>query len=161
MVIRPNVKITEKGKKETGELKKRLKELQGYYVTIGVHDDHYEDGTSVIDVALWNEFGTESIPARSFFRSTLDGSERLINDWREKALDRIFEGRSTPERELTMIGFRIRELIRTKIQSNIPPPNAPETAAKKKAEGVAARTLVETGLLLRSIEFKVTGGVGK
>jgi hypothetical protein len=155
-MLKAHVKITEHNEK-LKKLKERLKGIKKAYVSIGVHEDagEYEGGLEVFQVALWNEFGTETIPARSFFRSTLAEHEADINHWRADLLKEVIEGKITVQKALSTIGFRVRELIKNKINSNVPPENAPSTVAKKKAEGVAPRTLVETGLLLRSIEFKV------
>lgn len=155
-LIKPTVKV-EFNKKEFEEFLKRMKHTSGSYVTIGVHEGagDYESGVSVVQVALWNEFGTERIPERSFLRSVLYGNESLINSWRQKEIKEIMEKKTTPEKALSSIGFRIRELVKNKIGSDVPPPNAPSTLARKKRLGVAPRTLIESGLLQRSIDFKV------
>ena len=60
--------------KDLGWRKYGLKQrkLDGMDVEIGLLDSAkpYPDGTSVIDVGMWNEFGTIHIPARSWLRST-------------------------------------------------------------------------------------------
>lgn len=144
------------------KVKKTLERIKGSYVTVGVHEDagEYEDGTSVAEVALWNEFGTERIPERSFIRSTLHENMSRINGWRQDLLSDVIEDKITLEHALDVLGFRMRELVRAKINSNIPPPNAPSTVAHKRLEGVPPRTLVETGLLARSVEYKVVIGGG-
>lgn len=156
-MIRPKIKVTEKNKGEWDKFRKRMKSVKGSYVSIGIFEGagEYEDGTSVIQVGFWNEFGTENIPSRPFIRSALDGKVGLINKWREDLVHQIMEGKITPEKALESLGFRIRELIKNNINSNMPPPNAASTAAHKQAQGIAPRTLVETTLLLRSIEYKV------
>lgn len=150
-------------KSQETRLKKELAKLKGSYVSVGVHEGagEYSSGVSVIEVALWNEFGTKNsdgsthTPSRPFIRSVVYGDESRINGWREEVFEKVFEGKISVEKALSTLGFKIRELIRAKINSDMPPPNAPATIAHKKAEGVAPRTLVETGLLLRSVEFKV------
>lgn len=143
--------------KRLAELRRRFKNADKAYVAVGVHEGagEYPDGTSVVAVALWNEFGTENIPSRPFIRDAVYGKVEQINAWRREAIGKVITGEFTVKQALSMIGFRLRETIRNNINSNMPPPNAPSTVAHKRAEGVAPRTLVETGLLLRSVEFKV------
>lgn len=156
-------KITLKVTDNTPKLRRLVSQLKESYVTVGVHEGagEYEDGTLVAEVALWNEFGTETIPARSFIRSTLNENATQINAWRREVLAKVLKGEITVRRALETIGYRLRELVKNKINSNVPPPNAPSTVAKKKREGVAPRTLIETELLLRSIEYRVVMGGGK
>ena len=156
-------------KDDTPKLKAALKKANGSYVTIGIHEDagEYEDGTSVVSVALWNEFGTQNIPERSFFRSTLEENESKINAWREEAIKNITEKNWPASKALEMIGLRVQILIQNKIKSNVPPPNAPSTIKAKQASGVAPKsgfkkgfegrtgTLINSGLMLRSVTYRV------
>lgn len=156
-------------KDDTKRIKELLKKASGAYVTIGIHEDAgaYPGGQSVVSVALWNEFGTSTSPQRSFFRSAIDENETLINTWREEAIDKMLNQGWTVEKALTMIGFRIQVLIQNKIKSNIPPPNKPSTVKAKQASGVSPKsgfkagfegrtgTLINSGLMLRSVTFKV------
>lgn len=151
------------------KLREVLKRSKGAYVTVGIHSDAgaYEDGTPVFKVALWNEFGTKTAPERSFFRSTLHEKTEQINRWREEAIQNILEKGWTPERALEMLGFRVKVLIQNKIKSNVPPPNAPSTIAAKQHAGVSPKsgfkagfegrtsTLINSGLMLRSVGYKV------
>ncbi len=47
----------------------------------------YEDGTPVAAVAAWNEFGTKTIPERSFFRNALAESERGVSNILAKGIE--------------------------------------------------------------------------
>ena len=145
------------GQKLVNRIKAELAKYSEAYVTIGVHEGagSYKDGQSVVEVALWNEFGTETIPERSFIRSTMDNQEEKINQLRDHALNQIVAGAFTIEKALEFMGLNIQMLIQNTIKSNMPPPNAPSTLKAKERKGVPARTLIETGLLLRSITYKV------
>jgi hypothetical protein len=159
-VIRPKVKVTDTGKEDAKKVRDRLKTLGKAYVTIGVHDDagKYSEGNpppDVVEVALWMEYGTETIPERSFIRSTVDENVSKINQWREEAVRKIIFERLSVEKALESIGIKVQFLIQNKIKSNVPPPLAPSTKAAKQRKGVAPVTLIDTGLLLRSITYKV------
>ncbi len=153
------------------KIKAALKQVSGSYVTIGIHKDagEYDDGTDVATVALANEFGVPSkgIPQRSFFRTALEENEGKINAWREEALGNIIEKGWSVQKGLEMLGFRIQILIQNKIKSNVPPPNKASTLKEKQRQGVASKhgqkagfegrtgTLIESGLMLRSVGYKV------
>lgn len=156
-MIRPKITVKKDDSTNYKALMSRLKGLKKCYVTIGFHDDagEYDDGTSVVEVALWNEFGTDKTPSRSFIRSTIDENMSKINKWREEALENIIYKGWSAQKALEMIGFRIQVLIQNKIKSNVQPANAPSTQAHKAREGVPQRTLIETELMLRSVTYKV------
>lgn len=148
------------GKENLDRLRVLFKDLSKYYVTVGVHEDagKYTEGKnppSVVEVALWNEFGTEHTPERSFFRSTLAEKSGLINQWRQEVIGNMITKGWTPAKALETLGFRLQILIQNKIKSNVPPKNAPSVIAHKQAEGLPTTTLMETQLLLRSVTFKV------
>jgi hypothetical protein len=159
-MLKPKITIKTDTKHLT-ELKRRFKNADKAYVSVGVHEGagEYADGTSVMNVALWNEFGTEHIPSRPFIRNAVYGHEGQINAWRKEAIGKIISGEFTVKQGLDMIGFRLQILIQKNITSNMPPPNAPATVAHKRAEGVAPpdQTLMETQLLLRSVTYKTVG----
>lgn len=156
------VKTQTKVKTDGMNVKKFLENLKGAsrsYVTIGLHEDAGSySGTnppSVVEVGLWNEFGTATSPERSWLRSAIDESEGQINAWREEAINNMIHKGWTLEKALHMMGFRIQVLVQNKIKSNVPPPNAESTAEAKAKHGVAQQTLIDTGLMLRSVVYKV------
>lgn len=157
-MIRPTVTIKADFKR-LAKLKAEFERAKDAYVAVGVHEGAgaYEDGTSVVQVALWNEFGTEHIPARPFIRNAIYGNVALINAWRAEVIKGILAGTLTIAKALKTLGFRVRELIRNSILSNTPPPNAASTLAAKKRAGTGSQTLLDTRLLLRSIDFRVVG----
>lgn len=164
VLVKTNVKI-EFDKSKLDKIRAEFRRAGEAFVSIGVHEGagEYPGGPSVVQVALWNEFGTErpdgstGVPSRPFIREAVHAHTGQINAWRQQAIKKIAEGEWTVKKGLEFIGFRVRELIKNNILSDMPPPNAPSTAARKRAAGIAPRTLFETGLLLRSIEYKVEG----
>jgi len=156
-MIRSKITVRKDDSSKFKFLRAQLKHLKKAYVTIGFHSDagQYADGTDVVQVALWNEFGTEKTPSRSFIRSTIDENADKINKWREEALENIIYKGWSVEKALAMIGFRLQTLIQNKIKSNVQPANAPSTQQHKAREGVPNRTLIETELMLRSVTYKV------
>ncbi len=164
-MIKAKCIVTTKGEEGYKEFLSKIKELKGSYVTIGIHEDAGEyqkkgkanTAPSVVQVAFWNEFGTEDIPQRPFIRNVMYGKESEINALREKLLKEIPDNKITVKQGLDKIGFRIREMIRNQISGRSPfQANADSTIEHKKREGVTPpnKPLYETGLLMRSIEFR-------
>lgn len=174
-MIVAKVTVEDKGSLWLKKFAKRLEGFEKAYVTIGVHDDTgtYEGSdVTVAEVAMFNEFGTTgrgpghentagpafangAVPERSFIRSTIDENEALINSWRTEMIEKVIAGDWDVEKALDAIGFRIKTLIQNKIESNVPPPNAPSTLDQKRRDGVPPNTLMNTKLLWRSINYKV------
>lgn len=156
-MIKPKVK-TRYNTRLLTDLKTRAKAMAGSYVTVGVDESagRYEDSNATVaEVAIFNEFGTDTIPERSFMRSALNENHATLARWYAEVMRKILTEGWTVEKALTALGYRTQVLIQNKIKSNVPPPNAPSTEAKKRRKGIPPRTLIETTLLLRSIAFRL------
>ena len=135
-----------------------VKGARDSYVTIGLHEDagrYPQADLSVVEVGLWNEFGTENIPERSWLRAAISDNISEIKMLRVLAIKKMMTGEMNLQSALEMVGFRIQLMVQNKIKSNVPPENAPSTVAAKLRKGIAPNTLIESGLLLRSLTFKV------
>lgn len=112
---------------------------------------------TVASVAFWNEFGTKRAPARPFMRNSY---QQYLQDPRVKALLQRTLGAKSPtlSREAAeMLGLLLQGIMREQIRSPKIAPNAPATIAiKTKGKGGNTTPLIDTGLLRRSIDYKVT-----
>lgn len=159
-MIKSKVTTSVKGDEKIKRFMAIIKKTKNAYVTIGVHSDagKYTEGANppeVAEVALWTEFGTKTSPERSWLRSAIDENQSKIESWRDEMIDHIVNDGWTVEKALEAMGFRIAELVRNKIKSNVPPSLAASTVQAKAARGVAPNTLIDTGLMLRSVTYKV------
>jgi len=133
-------------------IKTCLDDMKDAYAGIGVLQDAepYQDGTSMVDVAFWNEFGY-GVPERSFIRSTADeGTNRYTRMMRGEA-GKIFSGTSTVKLSLEKAGMKGQSDVRRKIRTLNTPPNAPSTIAQKGS----SNPLIDQGSLLNSINYEV------
>ena len=105
---------------------------------------------SLGQVAVENEFGTDTTPERSFIRSTVDEQNKAWQRYAEKLKDKILDGMAM-DRALGIMGLLIQRDIQRKIRSNIQPANAPSTIARKGS----SRTLIDTGQLANSIAWEL------
>jgi len=159
--MKVKVSFKKPGGGASAKFKRIIEQAKDSYVLVGVTESagKYQEqgGPSVAEVATWNEFGTETIPERSFIRGSTHSSRPLIKAWQKEALDNLLskEGYGL-RRALASIGMKLRMLIIRRIKSNIPPPNAPSTLAEKKRLNQGNKTLIASRLLIRSIAYQVS-----
>lgn len=145
-----SVKDTDRGYRE---LVKRA-QLSGQ-ILVGIFaeegEKEYEAGTSVLDVAFWNEFGTEKIPARSFLRAWFDENQDKIREAVKRMAEAVLKGRYTARQAKELLAQTFVAQIQRRIAIGIPPPNAPATVTRKGS----STPLIDTGQLRSSITYKV------
>jgi hypothetical protein len=102
-------------------------------------------------VGVYNEWGTENIPERSFMRSTFDEKRDEWIKVTEQLRKATVAMKMTVKRALGLIGAMIQGDIQKKISSSVPPPNAESTIARKGS----STTLIDTEQMRGSIHFEV------
>lgn len=121
-----------------------------------------EDGVSVAEYAAYNEYGTSEIPRRSFLRTTMaDNAEKYASLLKGALGGLASSGNAEPVgMALTAVGREMETDVIEKIKSNVPPPNAPATKARKEARpgGGYSGTLFDTGTMLGSVAFELLNG---
>ena len=130
--------------------KRRDTTLEVGFFSTAKHDD--KKGTPVAAVAAWNEFGTETIPERRFFRRALaeveDGVTKIVKagiDTEKMVVDDRLAGR---------VGAYVAGQIQESITALKDPPNAPGTVRQKGS----SNPLIDTGHMLKSVGWSVDGG---
>lgn len=134
-------------------LRERLGRDIDYEVAVGIPrggktvGTRYKNGTPVLEVAFYNEFGTETIPSRPAIRTggkkagaQLKEAYRLLVK-RTNREDKLLKG-------LNLIGLKAAAIVKREITEWKDPPNAPATIARK--HGVD-NPLVDTGLYRKCI----------
>ena len=147
----------------TGSLLDLVQELGDYdgraTLRVGVMENarNIDTGEPVAPYAAANEFGTSRIPARPFLRSTIDAKG---NEWADY-LGKAIRARVPLQTALKLTGEKMKSDVKATIAGDMAPANAPSTIRRKlrqEDEGggmMHSGTLIETGSLLRSIEFEV------
>ena len=109
----------------------------------------YPNGTFVAQVARYNEFGTLNIPMRPFFRNAIN---KNIKKW-YATLQNAINQKATPSKPLSIVGEVARaDIIQSKTDLRTPP-KAESTIKQKKS----TNPLIDTGLMRRSVTYKVKG----
>lgn len=109
----------------------------------------YPSGEYVAQVARYNEFGTLNIPMRPFFRNAIN---KNIKKW-YATLQNAINQNATPSKALSIVGEVARADIIQSITDLRTPPNAESTIKQKKS----TNPLIDTGLMRRSVTYKVKG----
>lgn len=136
--------------KKVGSLASALKKYSemNASVRVGVLENAtYPDGESVAMVAFRNEYGTQTIPVRAFFRTTVSNQK---NNW-VLSTTNLMKIHNNPKKVMGLMGEHMKGQIVQSINTWTDPPNAPLTVKKK---GFNA-PLRETGLLSRTISYEV------
>ena len=128
----------------------------------GVIDNKYpEKNISVGQVAIINEYGTETIPPRPAFRIGLERSvtknKKLIDAALKNITNHLLTGRKDSiqrqlTQALTQIGKSAKKETKEIIKQGSMTPNAPLTIKRKGFD----HPLWETGLLHDSVEYLVS-----
>ena len=139
------------------KLVKELNILSKGYVKVGIlSDGSTADGVSILEYAIYNEYGTQFIPARPFLREATErpGNQAIISRFIEEQVSKVVDskGAFTARDALTAIGEFVRGKIIYSIRNGSWTPNAPSTLKGKQS---GTTPLINQGDLIRSIEFEV------
>ena len=122
-------------------------------VAVGIHAGDVANGQQIAEYAACNEYGTDSIPERSFMRSSFDENLSKIKADMDQQASRVMDGQIDIRSALGVVGMKHQDRIKRKIGSNIQPANHPETIKRKKS----SRTLIDTGAMLNSVHYVIRG----
>lgn len=159
--MKPKLNIR-KNLEEFTAVRRRIKEMHRMVVVVGIpagDDDLYPDGeASLVDVAMFNEFGTESgswsqegIPERPFLRPTLKDNKEKYRKAIASGAARAIKGTTEWNTELGKIGLRVSTDIKLKMRDVREPANSDATIEKKGS----SNPLIDTSLLRQSITWEV------
>ena len=107
-------------------------------------ESKYPDGTYVANVAAYNNYGTDNIPARPFLDQFSDESPDLLRDY----------SAITPpvtDAVLTQMGSELQRGLQSTIREWTEPPNAQSTVDKKGFND----PLIDTELMVNSVKFRI------
>lgn len=145
-----DVKIKDLGLTEELAAAQKLANAQ---IKIGIQADEkgeYENGASVIDVAIWNEFGTKNIPSRPFIRQCFSDNQAAIEKKLRFYALKVLEGEE-PKIALSQLGQWYEGKQK---QCLLKFPWEPNAASTAKAKG-SSKPLVDTSQLVNSIRYEV------
>ena len=144
------------------EIQEQLQILSKSYVIIGFPDGTLtktqtkgdrvkKGGESMAQIASDNEFGTKSIPVRSFMGSSFDENRTKINQLMLREYGKILDGKTTTVKALGLVGQFVKGLAQQKIRAIQFPPNSARTIAIKKS----SKPLIDFGQMINALTQKV------
>lgn len=113
---------------------------------------------TILEYAVYNEFGTRDIPARPFMRNAIESNKESIQKYIERASSEVINGKISGRQGLIQIGEFIRGLIIVSIQTatNWAEPLAKKTLKAKLKKGTLNnKTLLDEKFLIKSIRFQI------
>lgn len=137
------------GGKEISKALSAIAEKMSGSVKVGfLEGATYPDGTSVAQVAFWNEFGTTRIPSRPFFRTMIS---RESPGWGVLLAGAAKHYDYNSDTILKLMGTQIAEQLQQSIVGWKDPPNAPSTVRIKGFN----KPLIHTSHMQNSVDFEV------
>lgn len=139
------------------DLQKRMKDARGRSVvkvgiqeTAGSHKES-EGGLSVADVGSFHEFGTDTIPQRSFIRAPIQDNKTDLQTLQRKLLREVMLGGKSTGEALALIGEKAQSDMIAAINAGIEPGLEQATIDAKGS----STPLIDSGQLKQSIRYKV------
>ena len=140
--------LTAEGKKFADEFNKLINHEIAVGFIRGI--DPYEDDTDLVDVAMYNEYGTSTIPPRPFLEQGIETHQRQIQQAVDNAFLTVDRG-GDAETGLNQIGNVAKGAIQDEIANGEFAPNAPSTIKKKGS----SRPLIDTGHMRQSVKYYI------
>ena len=146
-----SAKVRDTRTAEGKKFQKMLEELGKLEVRVGVQQgEESENGVDLVDIAIFNELGTEHIPSRPFLRDSVDANAEQINSFLQSMKKQLLRSGSA-EAVLKKIGVFQKGLIQEEIVKGDFAPNAAVTIRKKGSD----TPLIDTGRMRQSINYVI------
>lgn len=136
--------------------------MGGHKVEAGFFESaKYDDGTPVAYIAAIQEFGHPegNIPSRPFFRNAIKANEKKWQAASSQLMLSVIEGKLSKEQALDQLGAMIKGDIQESIIDGEFEPLKQSTLdarqSRKRTAGVASKPLIDTGHMMRSVDYVV------
>ena len=111
----------------------------------------YDTGEAVSQVAAFQEFGTETIPARPFLVPGVESGNAEYLAIAEEGLTAVVDGEMSSNQVMAQIGVMAEAKVKEFIINLSSPPNASSTIRSKKS----SNPLIDTGSMVQSVTHVV------
>lgn len=144
------------------KIDKTLNELKSKRLLVGVIGEGVnspqEGGATILEYAVFNEYGTSTIPARPFFRTATKTrkSIREIQEFIVKQVEQVVRGNKNSDMGLNSIGLYVVGRIQRSIKSGNWEDNKESTKKRKRKKGGGLKpVLIDSGSLIKSIDYEI------
>lgn len=144
-------------KKVSNTIKRNLQKAGALEIGVLKDSQLYPDGTEPADVAYWNEYGTDTIPARFWLSGAIKHNQQFVRDTIKRINSRYPLNSNAYQIAMNEFGRQLKTKIIATVENNDieMAGNAPSTQTAKGGD----TPIVDTGHLLRQINFKLIGGI--
>ena len=147
-VIEVSTKLTDMG---IDKVLENVIELGGKQVKVGIQaGSGSHDGVDILDIAIYNHFGTRNIPSRPFVSDCFDKNQGQISEAKKRIVYRVMEGMPASA-GLAQLGQWYQDVLKGHIRNGGWVPNAPATVKRKGS----SRPLIDTGQLVNSVRWEI------
>lgn len=148
LIIAMSVKVIDHG---LDQLLRQADALHGSGVKVGIQaGTGSQDGVDMVDIAVYNAFGTATIPKRDFIGGAAEKYRQDVATVMDHLARKVEDGAS-PDAALHTLGQFYQGRQQAHIRSGEFTPNAPSTI-KKKGSTVP---LIDKGQLINSVRYEV------
>ena len=125
--------------------------LDGKGVKVGIRRGKgSHDGTDMLHIAVYNHFGTATIPARPFVSDCAEKNAGQIKEAQKRLVYRVYQGSLSADGALAQLGAWYVNVQKGHILHGGWTPNAPATVKRKGSN----RPLVDTGQLVNTVDWE-------
>jgi hypothetical protein len=136
------------------EYASKMGKLAGQGIKVGIQADAGKDpdsGVDVLDIAIFNEFGTETSPARPFVRDFFEKNRKVLATAMGRQAEAVARG-VRPTTAMDTLGLWVEKHQKAHVQQSPrwAVPNAPSTVARKGS----STPLIDDGVMLGAIRHQ-------
>ena len=111
------------------------------------------DGASALNKAVWNQYGTRTIPERPFLDNAMRDNREKYRRAMKSAAQKVLLGETAMPTVLNKLGLMAQGDVQRSIRDFSAPPNAPSTIAAKGS----SQPLEDTRHMLGAVTYEVRG----
>lgn len=108
---------------------------------------------TLAEIAMFNELGTSTIPARPFMKQAMENGLDELSDFVSTGLSKIAKSGKL-EQFLNLVGVKLVDMVQTEIENGNFVPNAPSTIARKGSD----HPLIDTATMKNSVGYQIVEG---
>lgn len=167
-MLKAKMKVKRKPEEAMADIRKRVTDMTKIFekmprIAVGLPKNSmlYPDGTSVIMVGFWNEFGSTdgAVPSRPWLRTGAHNNREAWVAMARKIVARCLEKNVDPTNHFALLGLRMENDIKTSIDSGAWEPNQGAYGKWKEARG-KTKPLIVTGHMRASVRYVISQGDG-
>lgn len=125
--------------------------LDGKGVKVGIRRGKgSHDGTDMLDIAVYNHFGTATIPARPFVSDCAEKNAGQIQEAQKRLVYRVYQGGLSADGALAQLGAWYVNVQKGHIAHGSWFPNAEETKKRKGSD----KPLIDTADMMKTVDWE-------